>query len=84
MTKVARLLQEALELPPRARGRIAATLIDSLDGRADPDAEVSWQSEIDRRLDALDAGRANTVPWRKVEKGLLKSQPRRAPRTRHR
>lgn len=84
MTKVARLLQEALELRPRARGRLAATLLDSLDGPADPDAEASWEKEIDRRLDALDAGKSKTVPWRRVEKGLLKPQPRRAARPRHR
>lgn len=80
MSKADRLLQEALELPPRSRGRIAASLIESLDARVDPDAEASWIVEIDRRLDALDAGKAKTVPWRKVEQGLLK--PRRAARRR--
>ena len=80
MSKTERLLQEALELRPGARGRIAAGLIDSLDGRVDRDAEASWGREIDRRLDALDAGRAKTVPWSKVEKGLLNR--RRGPRPR--
>lgn len=84
MAKVARLLREALELPSRARGRIAATLIDSLDGPTDPDAEASWEREIDRRLDALEAGRAVTVRWRKVEQGLLKPQRRRVARRRGR
>jgi putative addiction module component (TIGR02574 family) len=59
---------------------IAASLIQSLDERVDPDAETSWSAEIDRRLDALDAGTAKTVPWSKVERGLLK--PRRAARRR--
>lgn len=72
MTKAARLLQDALELPPEARGRLAASLIDSLDGRVDPDAEASWDAEVDRRLDVLDAGQAQTVPWSRVEQGLLK------------
>lgn len=36
------------------------------------DAEASWVAEIDRRLDALDSGRAKTVSWRAVEQGLLK------------
>ena len=80
MSKTERLLQEALELPPRARGRLAANLIDSLDARVDPDVEVSWAREIDRRLDALDAGKAKTVSWSKVEQGLLKR--RRASRRR--
>jgi putative addiction module component (TIGR02574 family) len=80
MSKAERLLQEALELPPRSRGRLAASLIQSLDERSDPDAEASWTAEIDRRLDDLDAGKAKTVPWRKVERGLLKR--RRAARRR--
>jgi hypothetical protein len=50
MSKAERLLQEALELPPRSRGRLAASLIQSLDERSDPDAEASWTAEIDRRL----------------------------------
>ena len=80
MSKTERLLQEALELPPKSRGRLAASLIDSLDDSVDPDAEASWAAEIDRRLDTVDAGKARTVPWRKVEQGLLKQ--RRASRRR--
>ena len=76
MSKAQRLLQEALGLPPKTRGRLAASLIDSLDDRVDSDAAASWHAEMDRRLDALDAGKAKTVSWRKVEQGLL--TPRRA------
>jgi putative addiction module component (TIGR02574 family) len=71
--KAHRLLHEALELPPKARGDLAASLIDSLDDAADPSAEKAWAAEVDRRLDALDSGKAKTVPWSQVEKGLLKS-----------
>jgi putative addiction module component (TIGR02574 family) len=70
--KMRRLLQKALELPPKARGDLAASLIDRLDDAADPGAEKAWAAEIDRRLDALDSGKAKTVPWSQVEKGLLK------------
>jgi len=80
MSKAERLLQEALQLPPRSRGRLAANLIQSLDECVDADAEISWTNEIDRRLTLLDAGKARTVPWEKVERGLLK--PRRAARRR--
>jgi hypothetical protein len=65
MSKAEKLLQEALQLPPWSRGRLAANLIQSLD---------------ERRLTLLDAGKARTVPWEKVERGLLK--PRRAARRR--
>jgi putative addiction module component (TIGR02574 family) len=73
--KAQRLLREALDLPPKTRGQLAASLLDSLDdGAADAGAERAWAREIDRRLDALDSGKAKTVPWREVEKGLLKSR----------
>jgi len=52
-----------------ARGRLAATMIDSLDDRVDPDAQASWAAEINRRLDALDAGKAKTVSCAGWSKG---------------
>jgi putative addiction module component (TIGR02574 family) len=64
------VLNEALELPPRARGRLVASLIDSLDGPPAADAAASWDREIDRRLSALDAGKARTVPWAEVDRGF--------------
>jgi putative addiction module component (TIGR02574 family) len=70
MTKARKLLDAALELPPRARGRLAATLIESLDGPPDDDAAASWDREIDRRLSALEAGTARTVPWAEVDRGF--------------
>ena len=72
--KAQRLLQEALDLPPKARGDLAASLIDSLDEGTDRGVERAWAAEIDRRLDALESGKAKTVPWSQVEKGLLKRQ----------
>lgn len=78
--KAQRLLQEALALSPKARGDLAASLIDSLDKAADPDAEQAWAVEIDRRLDALDSGKAKTVPWSQVERGLLKARRATKPR----
>ncbi len=80
MTKARKLLDAALELPPGARGRLAVRLIDSLDGPPDADAATSWGREINRRLNALDAGRARTVPWTDVDRGF---QARRRG-TRHR
>jgi putative addiction module component (TIGR02574 family) len=70
MTKARKLLDAALELPPRARGRLAVRLIDSLDGPSDAGATASWDREINRRLNELDAGRARTVPWTEVDRGF--------------
>jgi hypothetical protein len=47
--EVTELLEKALRLHPKARAALIASLIDSLDGTSDEDAEVAWQAEIDRR-----------------------------------
>ncbi len=59
-----RLLNEALELPPAERGRIAAELIDSLDAETE-DAAVreAWSSELERRLQDIESGRVTMTPW---------------------
>jgi putative addiction module component (TIGR02574 family) len=60
------LLQSALLLPEADRAEIAATLIRSLDGEADADVEKAWEEEIRRRLDEIDSGKVQMVPWEKV------------------
>ena len=47
------VLADALRLDSAARAELAAELLASLDGPADPDAERAWDAEIDRRI-ALD------------------------------
>jgi putative addiction module component (TIGR02574 family) len=54
---------------------LAAELLASLDGPADPDAEAAWAAEIERRVDAIEAGSVALEPWdevkRRIEKDLL-------------
>jgi putative addiction module component (TIGR02574 family) len=60
-------------LMPRAE--LAAELLASLDGPADPDAEAEWTAEIVRRVDAIEAGTVTLEPWtdvkRRIEKEIL-------------
>ena len=50
MTKDAQaVLADALRLDTGARADVAAELLASLDGPADPDAEAAWAAEIARR-----------------------------------
>jgi putative addiction module component (TIGR02574 family) len=65
------LLEEALRLPPKARAALVASLIESLDGTSDEDAEVAWQAEIDRRARALDEGDVKLVPWAEARRQIL-------------
>ena len=69
------VLADALRLDPAARAELAAELLASLDGPADPDAESAWDAEIDRRIEAIEAGTIRLEPWehvrRRIEKDLL-------------
>lgn len=46
-------------------------LLDILDQGVDDDADAAWEAEIARRLDDLEAGRAEIVPWAEVRRRLL-------------
>ena len=76
MTKAAdALLADALRLSPEVRAELAAELLASLDGPADPDAEAAWAAEIERRVDAIEAGTVPLEAWedvrRRIEKNVL-------------
>jgi hypothetical protein len=76
MTKgVEAALADALKLEAAERAELAAELLASLDGPADPDAEVAWETEIAQRVAAIEAGTMNLEPWndlkRRVERELL-------------
>ncbi|MCK4414648.1 MAG: addiction module protein [Candidatus Eisenbacteria sp.] len=59
----AKILQEALKLPPEARAALAGWLLDSLDSVSDDDAEDRWSDEISRRIQELDSAIVKAVPW---------------------
>ena len=76
MSKVAQsVLADALRLEPETRAELAAELLASLDGPADPDAEAAWDVEIERRVAAIEAGTLRLEPWadvkRRIEKEIL-------------
>ncbi|HEX3086378.1 MAG TPA: addiction module protein [Pyrinomonadaceae bacterium] len=62
-TRADTILGTALELPADDRARIAAELIASLDEGEDPDVEAAWASEIERRIDEVESGEAETISW---------------------
>lgn len=71
----AAVLADALRLDEHARAELAAELLASLDGPADPDAEAQWAAEIERRVAAIEAGTAVLEPWdevrRRIERDVL-------------
>ena len=71
MTKaVEAVLADALRLDLEARAEVAAELLASLDGPADPDAEAAWAVEIERRVAAIEAGSVKLEPWADVKRRI--------------
>ena len=68
--KIKKLLEQALKLPPEARGALAGRLLDSLDTEVDPDAEDAWEVEISKRLKEIDSGAVDTIPWSEARKAI--------------
>ena len=72
-TDYSNLFREAMNLPPDARGALAAKLIDSLDSEEDSGAAQDWEQEISRRIAELESGEVETIPWSEVRKRLGRS-----------
>jgi putative addiction module component (TIGR02574 family) len=74
MTKATEaVLADALKLDAESRARLAAEILASLDGPADPDAEQAWQAEIARRVADLEDGKLKLESWAEVKRRIEKS-----------
>jgi putative addiction module component (TIGR02574 family) len=62
-TTANRLLEEALQLTPSERARIAAELLSSLDDK-DEDVRTAWAAEIARRAADAEADPDDEEDWR--------------------
>ena len=63
---LADLKNKAARLPEPERAELALSLIESLDGPADPDVEEAWRLEIERRMDQIDRGEVELIPGDEV------------------
>ncbi len=68
--EVSDLLKRALALPVDERAALANTLLDSLETQSQS-VEEAWDEEVARRMEALKAGKAVTVPWEQLHRELL-------------
>ena len=66
-----KILEEALKLSPEARGALAGKLLDSLDEVIDPETEDAWAVEISKRLQDIDSGAGNAIPWSEARRRIL-------------
>ena len=65
-SKLAELMQQASRLSDEERAELALSLIESLDGPADPEVEQAWRLEIERRLGQIDRGEVQAIPGDEV------------------
>ena len=71
-TEVKELLRQALSLDEKDRAALAGALIESLYGEAEPGAEEAWEAVIERRVEELETGAVEAVPWSEVRERLFR------------
>jgi putative addiction module component (TIGR02574 family) len=64
------VLAEALRLDPEDRTELAIELLGSLEGPSDADADGAWALEIERRVEAIEAGTVNLEPWEDIRRRI--------------
>jgi putative addiction module component (TIGR02574 family) len=78
MTPTARdVLANALALTEEDRLDLAAELLASVDGPADPDWDTAWLAELDRRAEAAASGASTGTEWATVRARILERLARR-------
>ncbi len=71
---VAEVLKNALALPTEARAALIDSLIASLDPAIDEHAEDAWREEIHRRLQEIDGGAVQLIPWEEARRRIRQSE----------
>ncbi len=70
-TAASKLLDQALNLPDDERLAMAAALLESVEGRIDPEWDAVWMQELDRRDAAARASGAPLAEWSEVRARVL-------------
>ena len=60
------LENQAMQLPPSERERLAARLLHSIEGEERNEVEQAWVEEAERRLDELLNGQVKGIPAAQV------------------
>ena len=63
---LAEIKERASRLSEAERAELALSLIESLDGPADPDIEDAWRLEIERRVGEIERGEVQLIPGDEV------------------
>jgi putative addiction module component (TIGR02574 family) len=60
------LKKKASQLSEQERAELALSLIESLDGPAEPDVEDAWRKEIEQRVRQVEQGEVELIPGEEV------------------
>ena len=73
---VKELYKRAMSLDAEERAELAGMLLDSLEIDAEGGVEPAWLTEIEKRLEAIDTGVVETVPWSEVRSRVFAARAR--------
>ncbi len=62
----ARVVNDALSLPPRSRARLANKLLDSLAQPGQGEIDKLWAKEVEDRIDAFEKGEIRVISGKAV------------------
>ena len=71
---VEQLLRQALELEPKAREELATLLLESVPTESQEEVDAAWEATIRRRVNELESGAVQTIPWEDVRRKLVRSE----------
>jgi putative addiction module component (TIGR02574 family) len=70
-TKAAKILKDALALPPAERAEIASCLLESLPIQGAIKLHPSWDKEIERRVREVEDGTVKPIPWKVARRQIF-------------
>ena len=73
--EVSRLLEQALALSVEEQESPAESLMSNLGGKVN-EVLSAWDEEVRKRIEDLDSGKANTIPWEEIRQRNLAKLPR--------
>jgi putative addiction module component (TIGR02574 family) len=72
----AKVVSDALSLPPRSRAKLAEQLFESLDDPKQKEIDHLWADEVEDRIDAYERGELKAIPGQEVFRRFKPSKKR--------
>jgi putative addiction module component (TIGR02574 family) len=72
----AKIVSDALSLPPRSRAKLAEQLLESLDDPKQKEIDRLWADEVEDRIDAYERGELKVIPGQEVFRRLKPKKKR--------